>query len=167
MPVAAKRDRADPAARPRVQPASRRRPARPPARAPAPTRNSGRRIPACAARTSSSTTPTRVTATPATASALPIQPSDGAAAVVRAAAGDAGTAAGTAGSAATGAGATGAQARGAFERRSVRSSRRSDDDPGQVARNRGEVRGESGDHGLIRFGHGAIVAPQACPSGDE
>src|SRR5882757_11226848 len=44
--------------------------------APAPTRISGRRMPAWAASTSSSTTPIRVTATPATASTLPIQPSE-------------------------------------------------------------------------------------------
>src|ERR1700760_4883940 len=40
---------------------------------PAPTLVSGRRMPAWAARTSRSTTPTSVTATPATASTLPIQ----------------------------------------------------------------------------------------------
>src|SRR5258708_35160253 len=44
--------------------------------APAPTRISGRRMPAWAASTSSSTTPIRVTATPATASTLPIHPSE-------------------------------------------------------------------------------------------
>ena len=41
--------------------------------APAPTRISGRRMPACAASTRSSTTPMSVTATPATARILPIQ----------------------------------------------------------------------------------------------
>src|SRR5205085_847269 len=50
---------------------------RPPAStAPPATRNSGRRIPACAASTSSNRTPINVTATPATANTLPIQPSE-------------------------------------------------------------------------------------------
>ena len=44
--------------------------------APAATRSSGRRMPACAARTSSRTTPVSVTVTPATARTLPIQPSE-------------------------------------------------------------------------------------------
>src|SRR6476619_2351187 len=52
-------------------------PSSPPASsAPAATRISGRRMPAWAASTSSNTTPTSVTATPATARVLPIQPSD-------------------------------------------------------------------------------------------
>src|SRR6478752_1440651 len=42
--------------------------------APPATRNSGRRMPAWAASTNSNTTPIKVTATPATASTLPIQP---------------------------------------------------------------------------------------------
>ena len=70
------RDRTDPPAGPGVEPATPTPTSAPASTAPAPTRNSGRRMPAWAASTSSSTTPIRVTATPATASSLPIQPSE-------------------------------------------------------------------------------------------
>ena len=66
-------DRADPPARAGVTAGAATPTSAPASRAPAPTRISGRRMPAWAASTSSSTTPMSVTATPATARTLPIQ----------------------------------------------------------------------------------------------